>query len=111
MKMSESSRPIGSVATSARAGAGPDALDLVGERRQQRPLDLRAVAHRLVEGDAGEADGVDDDATPSLQAGHELGAEPGGEERRRRARQRAAIAEHDGAPAQREPQDRPVDGA
>ena len=32
-----------------RAGAGPDALDLVGELREEHLLDLRAVAHRLVE--------------------------------------------------------------
>ena len=61
-KTSVTSSPIGSVATSARAGARPDALDLVGELRRGALARSACRCGRLSSADTpGEPDRVDDD--------------------------------------------------
>ena len=91
--MSVTSKPIGSVATSARAGAAPDVLDLVGELLLEERLDLRAVASDSSRLTLGEPDGVDDDRafvraggrTPSRGCSPRMVVADGDRRRRRRA--------------------------
>ena len=83
MKMSDSSSPIGSVATSALPVLRPDVLDLVGKLPLEDTLDVRAVAKRFLQADAGQPDGVDDQSA-LIQAGDELRPKPQAEDRRRR---------------------------
>ena len=83
-------------------GPRPDVVDFVAVTRQEVTLDLRAVADRLVERDAREADGVDHDGLLP-QARDELRAEL----RREQAsvdHQRRGEAEHQPAPSKREAQ-------
>ncbi len=64
MKMSVSSTPIGSVATSADADAAPDVLHLVGELGEDHLLHPRVVADRLVEVGSRQPHHADGDRRP-----------------------------------------------